>query len=131
MKRLLIALAALLASLPAFAETFAWNNGSGGPVPDGTKLYCTTAKPYSATPSATVAFAQQTATITLMADVVPLTYTCVARHYKGSLESANSNEIMIAVAAVPVPEPQNFRLTGSLTRNPDGSWTAHLKAVPK
>lgn len=128
----LLAIAALLFTTDALAQTtFLWNNTSSGPVPEGTKLYCTLTKPYGATPSATVPFSQQTATFALAADVTPRSYFCVARHYKSSVESPDSNEITVAVPAVPLPAPQQFRVTGSLTMNPDGSWQVSLKAVPK
>lgn len=119
MKRILYLLA--LIAIHASAETFTWTNGTGGPTPDGTRLYCTITKPYGGAPSAQVPLAATSATFSLQADVVPLTYSCVARHYKGSVESADSNEIQVPVAAVPLPAPKNFKLSLTLTQQADGT----------
>lgn len=133
MKALTCALAALVVLAVAGvaqAETFAWANGTGGPAPDGTRLYCTTAKPYGATPSVQVVGTATSATFALAADVTQLTYFCVARHYKGTVESANSNEIQVTVAAVPLPAPTQFRLTINVTTNPDGTADVRIEMAP-
>jgi len=128
--RAAFAAALMLLAVPALAETFAWTNGTGGPAPDGTRIYCTTAKPYGSTPSVQVLASATTATFALQADVVPLTYACVARHYKGAVESANSNEIQVTVAAVPLPAPTQFRLTINVTTNPDGTADVKIEMQP-
>lgn len=127
MLKLLLAVV-LLVAVPALAEqkSVAWS--SACPTCDGTKVYCTLAKPYGAAPVATIPIAQNSASFDLAADVTARSFFCVARHYKGSDESPNSNEIQIPIAVV-IPPPTNFRLTVNLTLHPDGRMTAKVARV--
>ena len=125
MLRLFIAFVLLL-STAAIAEqkSVAWVRNC--PTCDGTKVYCTIAKPYSTTPVATIPIAQSTAVFDLAGDFTPTSFFCVSRHYKGPAESVDSNEIQIPVAVVPIPPPGQFRLTVNLTLNPDGTMTGKV-----
>jgi hypothetical protein len=76
----------------------------------GFRFYCTTAKPYT-TPLATVSATTKSATVNLAGGLVETVYTCVARAYVASppVESPDSNEITVRVAATSLPAPTNLR----------------------
>jgi hypothetical protein len=110
MKRLLVLCLLLLPSL-ATAEVYnlAWDYpASPSPIPDGFKTYCgDTSGNYSTTPLGAVGSTARAMQVTTPAGS---TKWCVLRAFDAYGESANSNEIKLAVPPKP-PTPTNFRGT--------------------
>lgn len=134
-KHLLIAagLAFSVASVEAAQVTLIWDQAvipAGDPNPDGARAFCTRTKPYAATPNATVAWPATTVTLQLGNDVVAVPWTCVVRYYRGTVEGPDSNEVSFTVPAVPLPKPQNLRITVNVTMNSAGQQVAQVTVEP-
>lgn len=106
--------AASLCSVPVFAAPVGVQWDWTGPSPiTGFRLYCGSASGAHGTAAvATVNAAARSATLNLaQTGYAPVSHYCVARAYTTSPadESADSNELKIDLAAVPIPPPTNFR----------------------
>jgi len=107
--RILLALAALLASLPSVAETvtFAWDAVPGA---TGYRIWCGPATRSYGTSQITGV----TGVTTASANFNPATYFCAATAFNATQQSAFSNEVTFTIAQPPLPAPPNFRFTITL-----------------